>query len=170
MMACLFGQNCQLSLTNLSCQAAKFWGERNSRRARLAQLGFNFSNFPSFGIFIAVAKIFSRIVTAVSKIMTKIWWIAMELLDDDLKTINFQFLMLVREFARHHPLEAIWKFNLTHVEIERIAIMPMAELNDLANCGRAVLMLPPITKKPNSVTTTIAAALIPIPKQTQSAE
>ena len=100
----------------------------------------------------------------------RIGWIAMELLEDDLKTLNFQFLMLVRECARHHPMEAIWKFNLTHVEIERIAIMPMAELNELATCGRAALMLPPITKKPNSVTATIAAALLPMPKPTQSDE
>ena len=78
--------------------------------------------------------------------------------------------MLVRECARHHPMEAIWKFNLTDVEIERISIMPMDELNELATCGRAVFTMPPITKKPEGLAAPIAAALLPVSNQTQIAE
>jgi hypothetical protein len=98
------------------------------------------------------------------------WWITMDLLNEDLKAINFQFLMLVRECARHNPMEAIWKFNLTEVEIERISIMPMGELTELATCGRAVFTFPPITRKPEGLTATIAAAILPVSNQTPIAE
>jgi hypothetical protein len=98
------------------------------------------------------------------------WWITMDHLNEDLKTINFQFLMLVRECARHHPMEAIWKFNLTKVEIERISIMPIGELTELATCGRAVFTFPPITKKPDGLTSSIAAAILPVSNQPQIAE
>lgn len=62
----------------------------------------------------------------------------MNLLNDDLKTINFQFLMLVRECARHNPMEAIWKFNLKDVEIEKISSMSLDEIKELSTCGKAV--------------------------------
>ncbi len=88
----------------------------------------------------------------------------MNLLNDDLKTINFQFLMLVRECARHHPMEAIWKFNLNDVEIEKISSMSLDEIKELSTCGRAVCT-PSITQTPPSIPSIIAAALLPTPRQ-----
>ena len=88
----------------------------------------------------------------------------MNLLNDDLKTINFQFLMLVRECARHHPMEAIWKFNLKDVEIEKISSMSLDEIKELAPRGRAVFT-PPSTQTPPSIPSIIAAALLPTPRQ-----
>ncbi len=70
----------------------------------------------------------------------------MNLLNDDLKIINFQFLMLVRECARHSPMEAIWKFNLKEVDIEKLSSMSLDEIKDLANCGRAVFTVLPLNK------------------------
>ncbi len=87
----------------------------------------------------------------------------MSLLNDDLKSINFQFLMLVRECARHSPMEAIWKFNLKEVDIEKLSSMSLDEIKDLANCGRAVFTVLPLTKP--DITPRIAAALLPIPSQ-----
>ncbi len=89
----------------------------------------------------------------------------MSLLNDDLKSINFQFLMLVRECARHSPMEAIWKFNLKEVDIEKLSSMSLDEIKDLANCGRAVLTILPITQTQSDITPRIAAALLPIPSQ-----
>lgn len=85
----------------------------------------------------------------------------MNLLNDDLKTINFQFLMLVRECARHSPMEAIWKFNLKEVEIETISSMSLDDINAMANCGRAVFTILPIAQTRPDITLRIAAALLP---------
>ncbi len=87
----------------------------------------------------------------------------MNLLNDDLKIINFQFLMLVRECARHSPMEAIWKFNLKEVDIEKLSSMSLDEIKDLANCGRAVFTVLPLTKP--DITSRIAAALLPVSEQ-----
>ena len=89
----------------------------------------------------------------------------MNLLNDDLMTINFQFLMLVRECARHSPMEAIWKFNLKDVEIERISSMSFDEIKELANCGRAILTILPITQTQLDITPRIVAALLPVSSQ-----
>jgi hypothetical protein len=89
----------------------------------------------------------------------------MNLLNDDLMTINFQFLMLVRECARHSPMEAIWKFNLKDVEIERISSMSFDEIKELANCGRAILTILPITQTQSDITPRIVAALLPVSSQ-----
>ena len=83
----------------------------------------------------------------------------MNLLNDDLKAINFQFLMLVRECARHNPMEAIWKFNLKDVEIEKISSMSLDEIKELSTCGRAVFT-PPMTQTPPGIPSNIAAALL----------
>lgn len=89
----------------------------------------------------------------------------MNLLNDDLKSINFQFLILVRECARHSPMEAIWKFNLKEVDIENLSSMSLDEIKDLANCGRAVLTVLPITQTQSDITPRIAAALLPVSSQ-----
>ena len=86
----------------------------------------------------------------------------MNLLNDDLKTINFQFLMLVRECARHSPMEAIWKFNLKEVEIETISSMSLDDINAMANCGKAVFTILPIAQTRPDITSRIAAALLPV--------
>ena len=88
----------------------------------------------------------------------------MSLLNDDLKTINFQFLMLVRECARHNPMEAIWKFNLNDAEIEKISAMSLDEITELATCGRAVFTIPPPQTLPG-VPSNIAVALLSVSNQ-----
>lgn len=85
----------------------------------------------------------------------------MSLLNDDLKTINFQFLMLARECARHNPMEAMWKFNLNDTEIEKISSLSIDEIKSLSDCGRA-LFRTPITQTPTGITSSIAAALLPM--------
>lgn len=90
----------------------------------------------------------------------------MSLLDSDLKAINFQFLMLARECARHTPMEAIWKFNLDDTEIEKISSLSLDEINELAECGRAIFRIP-VTHTPSGITSSIAAALQQIPLSSQ---
>lgn len=86
----------------------------------------------------------------------------MNLVNDDLKNINFQFLMVVRECVRHHPMDAIWKFNLDATEIERISCMSLEELKELAECGRAVFTILPVTAIPSTTPSNILAALLPV--------
>ncbi|WP_051604139.1 hypothetical protein [Methylobacter tundripaludum] len=86
----------------------------------------------------------------------------MNLVNDDLKNLNFQFLMVVRECARHHPMEAIWKFNLNAVEIQRMSCMSLEELKELAECGRAVFTILPVTATPTTTPPNILAALLPV--------
>ncbi len=88
----------------------------------------------------------------------------MNLVNDDLKAINFQYLMLARECARHNPMEAIWRFNLDDMEIEKIASMTLDEIKSLSECGRAVFRMPSIMPMPPApgITPSIAAALLPI--------
>jgi len=85
----------------------------------------------------------------------------MNLVNDDLKAINFQFLMLARECARHNPMEAIWRFNLDELEIEKIASMTIEEIKSLSECGRAVFRMPSVTPAPQGITSCIAASLLP---------
>jgi hypothetical protein len=84
----------------------------------------------------------------------------MYLVNDDLNDINFRFLMVVRECARHHPLDAIWKFNLSAVDLEKISAMSIDELKEMATCNRAVLTLLPFTA--NDMPSSILAALLPM--------
>lgn len=86
----------------------------------------------------------------------------MNLVNDDLKNLNFQFLMVVRECARHHPMDAIWKFNLNAVEIQRMSCMSLEELKELAECGRAVFTILPVTSTPTTTPPNILAALLPV--------
>jgi len=86
----------------------------------------------------------------------------MNLLNDDLKIINFQFLMLARECARHQPMEAIWKFNLSDAEIQRMSSMSLDEVKELAGCGRAVFTILPVAQTPSRTSSNIAAALLPV--------
>ncbi|MFM8341657.1 MAG: hypothetical protein ACKN9F_05500 [Methylomonas sp.] len=91
----------------------------------------------------------------------------MSLLDNDLKAINFQFLMLARECARHNPMEAIWKFNLNDAEVEQISGLSLDEINELAECGRAIFRIP-VTHTTTGITSSIVAALKPIPLSAQA--
>ena len=86
----------------------------------------------------------------------------MNLVDDDLKNINFQFLMVVRECVRHHPMDAIWKFNLNALEIQKMSRMSLEELKELAECGRAVFTILPVTARPSTTPPNILAALLPV--------
>lgn len=90
----------------------------------------------------------------------------MNLVNDDLKNLNFQFLMVVRECARHHPMDAIWKFNLDAAEIERISCMSLEDLKELAECGRAVFTILPVLATPSTTPPSILAALLPVTTHT----
>jgi hypothetical protein len=85
------------------------------------------------------------------------------LVSDDLKNINFQFLILVRECARHHPMDAIWKFNLNDRDVQRMSRMSLEELKEMAECGRAVFTVLPVTKTASIAPPNILAALLPMP-------
>ena len=70
----------------------------------------------------------------------------MNSINKDLKNLNFQFLMVARECAKHHPMDAIWKFNLNALEIQKISRMTLDELKGLAECSRAVFTILPVNK------------------------
>jgi len=53
----------------------------------------------------------------------------MTALNEDLTSLNFQFLMLARECARNQPMDAIWKFNLNAEGIEKLSAMSIDELS-----------------------------------------
>ena len=86
----------------------------------------------------------------------------MNLINNDLKAINFQFLMILRECVRHDPMEAIWKFNLKAADVQRLSVMTLEELKELADCGRAVLTILPVTATPSTTPVNILAALLPV--------
>jgi len=75
----------------------------------------------------------------------------------DLQTLNLQFLMILREYARHHPIEAAWQFDLKECEIKRILNMTVDQLKELASCGRAVLTILPTGTSANAPLNIIAA-------------
>jgi hypothetical protein len=86
----------------------------------------------------------------------------MTLFNQDLKNLNFQFLMVVRECARHQPMDAIWKFNLNAEDIEKISTMTIEELKEIAACSRAVFTLLPVRSTSSDITSSILAALMPV--------
>ena len=86
----------------------------------------------------------------------------MNLVNEDLNHLNFQFLMVARECARHHPMDAIWKFNLNALEIQKMSSMSLEELKELAECGRAVFTILPVTATPSTTPPNILAALLPV--------
>ena len=86
----------------------------------------------------------------------------MNLVNEDLNHLNFQFLMVARECARHHPMDAIWKFNLNALEIQKMSRMSLEELKELAECGRAVFTILPVTSTPSTTPPNILAALLPV--------
>jgi len=92
----------------------------------------------------------------------------MSSINTDLENLNFQFLVVVRECAKHNPMDATWKFNLNTEEIERISGMTLDELRGVAGCSRAVFTLLPINQTPStsSIPSSILAALLP--EMTQS--
>jgi hypothetical protein len=86
----------------------------------------------------------------------------MNLVNEDLNHLNFQFLMVARECARHHPMDAIWKFNLNALEIQKMSRMSLEELKELAECGRAVFTILPVTATPSTAPPNVLAALLPV--------
>ncbi len=72
----------------------------------------------------------------------------MKTINDDLATINLQYLMLIRELVRVNPNEAVWRFNLDQVQVNQIGEMCLDDIRNLANCGRSLLALIPPTTKP----------------------
>jgi hypothetical protein len=85
----------------------------------------------------------------------------MTALNEDLTSLNFQFLMLARECARNQPMDAIWKFNLNAEGIEKLSAMSIDELREAAACSRAVVTLIPVTTTSSDISSSILAALIP---------
>jgi hypothetical protein len=61
------------------------------------------------------------------------------LLDDDLKSINYQYLPLAGECVRNSLLEVVYRFNLSAEQLTRFSTMTMDELKKIAKCGRARL-------------------------------
>lgn len=59
-------------------------------------------------------------------------------------------------------LDAIWKFNLDATEIERMSRMSLEELKELAECGRAIFTILPVTVTPSTTPSNILAALLPV--------
>jgi hypothetical protein len=92
----------------------------------------------------------------------------MSFINTDLENLNFQFLVMVRECAKHNPMDATWKFNLNTEEIERISGMTLDELRGIAGCSRAVFTLLPINQTPSTstISSSILAALLPEITQT----
>ncbi|MDP3531322.1 MAG: flagellar transcriptional regulator FlhD [Methylicorpusculum sp.] len=93
----------------------------------------------------------------------------MSLLNEDLKAINLQFLMLARECSKINPMEAMWRFNLSDKEIKNLSSLSLDELKTLSDCGKAIFRIP-VTQTPTGVTSSIAAALIHIPRSNQEYE
>ena len=91
----------------------------------------------------------------------------MSTINTDLKNLNFQFLIIVRECARQQPMAAPWLFNLDAVEIEKISRMTLEELTEMAACCRAVFTLLPLsaTAGQSPVSSSILAALLPVTAQ-----
>ena len=92
----------------------------------------------------------------------------MSFINPDLENLNFQFLVMVRECAKHNPMDATWKFNLNAEEIERISVMSLEELKVVSSCCRAVFTLLPINQIPSTstISSSILAALLPEITQT----
>ncbi|WP_027156658.1 flagellar transcriptional regulator FlhD [Methylobacter luteus] len=93
----------------------------------------------------------------------------MNAINRDLTTINFQFLMLVRECAKRNILEAIWRFRMDKSDAERISDMSLDQIQDLAACGRSTLAISPLPETPaHHIPANVVAALLPIPEAPSS--
>lgn len=80
-----------------------------------------------------------------------------ETLNNDLYDINFRFLIIARDYARHFPLEACWKFNINEDQINELRELTLKELEELAKCNKAIFTIFPINE--NGLTSSVAAAL-----------
>ncbi|NOS73590.1 MAG: hypothetical protein HOP36_03395 [Methyloglobulus sp.] len=84
----------------------------------------------------------------------------MSLLDDDLVTLNYQYLSLARDCVLNRPLEALWKFNLTESQSQKLAGMSIRELMVLAQTGRSILSIA-MPDKPTGIPPALAYQLAP---------
>lgn len=83
--------------------------------------------------------------------------------DEDIKALNYQFLIIVRECARQYPLEAMWKFGLNETDIEKLSAMSITEVQAFSACSRSVFtVVPTVVTAPAHVTPSILAALQPV--------
>lgn len=94
----------------------------------------------------------------------------MNAVNRDLTTINFQFLMLVRECAKRNLLEAIWRFRMDKSDAEKISDMTLEQIQDLAACGRSALAISPLLETPARIPTNVVAGLLPIPEALGTAQ
>jgi hypothetical protein len=84
----------------------------------------------------------------------------MSIFNDDLKRINYEFLVLARECARHQPVDAVWKFNLSASAVQSLATMSNESLAELAAGGRAVFCVLPSQTVPSKQPNSLRAALL----------
>jgi len=68
----------------------------------------------------------------------------MATLEDDLTHLNFQYLMLFRECARSHPMEAAWRFGVIPEVVDRVADLSLEQIQEQAAINRAVISLLPL--------------------------
>jgi hypothetical protein len=90
--------------------------------------------------------------------------------DEDLKNLNFQFLMLLRECARHYPLEAKWKFSISESDIEKVSLLTLNEVNVWSACSRPLFTVIPNDMTSAHVSSSILAALQPVKANFQMAD
>lgn len=78
--------------------------------------------------------------------------------NQDLTQLNFEYLVLARECARHNPLEASWRFGIDIKQIGELAEFSLDKLRELACCSRAVIVLIPMNT-PNNISLATHATL-----------
>lgn len=79
---------------------------------------------------------------------------------EDLRVLNTQYLMLTREYANNHPVEAIWVLGIDDQRIERIAHLTIEEINELSKCGRALMAVQIPDKKESHIDLGVRSLLL----------
>ncbi len=82
------------------------------------------------------------------------------ILNEDLKLLNLQYLLLARNCAIHSPAEALWKYGMNEAMIQSLSEMTINQLHELAGCGRAVITILPPKTTDNNVPLNLYAALL----------
>ncbi len=88
--------------------------------------------------------------------------------NQDLTQLNFEYLLLARECARHNPLEASWRFGIDSKQIIQIAEFSLEKLRELACCSRALIVLIPMNTPSNISLATHATLVQTNPTQSAS--
>lgn len=94
----------------------------------------------------------------------------MSTLEQDLATLNFDYLMLARECARANPLEAVWRFGVDRQQIDDIAGFSLEKIRALSIVGRSVFTVLPSNTPAHVPIATHAALLVPVQPQPEVEE